>query len=379
MTPPRRTEQARRDRRHSGSAKPGGGSHPQLSADVAGDLLRAEERAALSSFSRSLAPLGLSYIEAANLWTALKSKPALLLTGSPRSGLREVALRTSRALVGEDRGRGLIFQGHPWWTARSRNSAQLTTAQQLLTTARLRALLAEATLHKEQDGLYVAVLHAISRAEVRTFFVDLPRQIRTFGGVFELPLDRSAEIIPFPDNLYLLATIDERSSHIHDPHVLDSGIIVRLGLPIPAEDDGEASGASAATPPLMDILRACRHFKPREARLALPKHAHGPDPLMPLWAIMAFLKRHALRCPAGLVQDAFLFLGNAWDTSGKSLFSEDPQANSVLAGDFWLQQCALPRLAPAIREHERLHYELAMWLPPRYPRAAGYLHHLLAD
>ncbi len=299
------------------------------------------------------------------MWVALKSKPALLLMG-PKDSIRDrLAMDLANTITGSQAERCLLLQGHPWWAAAARNQAQFIQAQQRYTTLRLRSFLDDVADTEPEADLFFAIMLDVSRAELHEYFVGLPRQERSIGGV-ELPVNFALLPTRYPDRLYWLATFDPRRTIWMDPRVLSAATIVELGAGSTLEEDGSAE-LRTSDPVLSDILVRRRRFDPRAARAALPARRQGQDALRPLHCVLAILRKRRMAPPSGLISDGLLYFGNAWDAAGDGLFSGDPIANTVLAGEFWLKQSALPWLGEMLRQHRALQMDLVDWLEAEFP------------
>ncbi len=326
-----------------------------------------EERSALDSLGQSLAPFGLSPPQITNLWVALKSKPALLLSG-PGEGVRDhLAMDLARTIAGPQADRLLRLQGHPWWAAKARNQVQFIRAQQRLTSLRLRTFLDQAGDSEFDAGLLFAVMLDVSRAELHEYFVDLPRQVSSAGGVVELPLNFAPRPTRYPDQLYWLATFDFRLSGWLDPRLLDAATIVEVGTGPPLEG-ADLTPRLPSGLKISETLVRNRRFHPNVARALLPNHPHDRDALRPLRCLLAILRKRGLEPPSGLISDGLLYLENAWDVAGDGLFDFDPVANGLLAGEYWLKQSALPRLRGMLRQHQALQLDLRAWLEAEFPK-----------
>ncbi|MFV1859236.1 MAG: hypothetical protein ACC647_07785 [Anaerolineales bacterium] len=325
-----------------------------------------DERNALDRLGQALGPFGLSPQQITNLWVALKSKPALLLSG-PRESMRDrLAMDLAKTIAGSQAERCLLLQGHPWWAAKARNQAQFIQAQQRYTTLRLRSFLDFVADPESDADLFFAIMLDVSRAELHEYFVDIPRQVRSIGGV-ELPFDFALLPTRYSDRLYWLATFDPHPSTWMEPRVLDTATVIELGAVAPLEEAGSAP-LLPGEPAFSETLVHSRRFDPRAARAALPAHGHGhDDALRPLRCVLALLRKQRLEPPSGLISDGLLYLGNAWDVAGGGLFSVDPVANTIQAGEFWLKQSALPRLSAMLRQHRALQMDFADWLDDEFP------------
>jgi hypothetical protein len=324
-----------------------------------------DERSALDSLGRSLGPLGLSPQEITKLWVALKSKPALLLMG-PKDSIRDrLAMDLAKTITGSQAERCLLLQGHPWWAAKARNQAQFIQAQQRYTTLRLCSFLEWIADPESDADLFFAIMLDVSRAELHEHFVEIPRQLRSNRGV-ELPFDFAPLAARYSDRLYWLATFDPHRTTWMDPRVLNLATVVELGTGSPLEGNSSAPQL-AFEPALSELLVRCRRFDPKDARAALPARRQGRDALRPLHCVLAILRKRRIAPPSGLISDGLLYFGNAWDAAGDGLFSGDPIVNTVLAGEFWLKQSALPRLSEMLRQHRALRMDLVDWLEAEFP------------
>jgi hypothetical protein len=191
--------------------------------------------------------------------------------------------------------------------------------------------------------------------------------VRSFGGVIELPFDFAPRPTSYPNQLYWLATFDFRLSTWLDPRVLDAATIVELGAVSPAEEAGSAPLLPSGSE-ISETLVRCRRFNPSVAHALLPANLHGHDALRPLRGLLALLRKRGLEPPSGLVSDGLLYLENARDVAGDGLFCFDPVGNSVLAGEFWLKQSALPRLSEMLRQDQVLQMDLVAWLAVEFPK-----------
>ena len=186
------------------------------------------ERDAVRKLQAALTPFGLSAFDVVSIWIGLKSKPGLVLCSSQRTDLDKIAVEVAQTILDNDENRWISLQGHPWRAAQSPNQAQLIAMQQRLTSIRLRSFLARASEHRENHQIHLALLRKIGQAELRNFFVDIPRQINAFGGVFELPWDFTTIPTALPENIYLLGTLGQDLEIIDDNDVLDYSSVIFL-------------------------------------------------------------------------------------------------------------------------------------------------------
>ncbi len=336
--------------------------------EASSDALARAEADSIASLTASLKPLGIGDTDATRLWIALKSKGALLIGCPHVEDGNALATTVAHIIVGGDTGRCLRFQGHPWWAERSPGSAKFVIAQERLTMMRLCSFLTEPAGGGGKDTLYFVLFLGISRAELQPFLVRLPRHLKTnILRSQSSPNGFMDQLLP-SDRLYILATAQLEDWLLEEVDVLDTATVLLLR---PDQERGQAdhTAPTAALASIQATLYASRHFDPLEARKALPPRGVGFDPLRGLRELLTLLRRHLIGLEAGLIRDAFLYLGNAWDATRQGLYTSDRFENAELATSEWLIQSALPRLANAARQNADLARDIEMWLANRYPQA----------
>ncbi len=55
-----------------------------------------------------------------------------------------------------------------------------------------------------------------------------------------------------------------------------------------------------------------------------------------------------------LIRDAYLYIGNAWASTGRGLFAGDPARDADRAFEFWLRNSALPQTSHRLRRDPHL-------------------------
>ncbi len=338
---------------------------------MSGEPLGTAEREATEALADALLPLGLSREDAVGIWIALKSKPALLLAGSHPPDKDTLAMEIGKTIVGGSSERSLRLQGHPWWAGKPGSTGQLVLAQERLTSLRLAAFLEGAIRWERFPGLHFVLLLGISRAELDPYLVSLPQNLR-----HDLRRPQGSQRKGRPASVYVLATSDLMGEHLEEGELLDACSVILLQFA--AAGAGNAStSAPAPARDLQQTLMASRRFHPLNALAAMPPHRRGLDPLAGLRELLDLLRSEKKIPPPGLIEDAFLFMGNAWNAAGKGLFNPDPLSNAHLACDFWLSQAAIPRLAGLLREETNLRTGFSRWVEGSYPRALGRFESLL--
>ncbi len=320
------------------------------------EILAFTERQAVSTMVSALAPLGVSRFSAIGIWIALKSKPVLVFCGPKGSGKEMVALAVANMFVRENSKQLLQFQGHPWWAASSGNMSLMTMAQERLTSCRLRLYLEEAERSESNPSMFFAVFSKISRAELSTIFTPPPPQVQN-GNMIRIPFDLAEELVRLPGNVYLLASMD-----IKIP-CADVGISQSTSMLFNHFSPLEKSTSIQTTAPLpsgslQSALFASRRFDPARPWTLAPNLRRGLDPLRSVREVLALLGQHRIRVGSELIQDAYLYIRNAWDAWGQGLFDENPSSNTNEAYNFWLQNAAIPKLFNVLQENPDLYSDL---------------------
>jgi hypothetical protein len=331
---------------------------PRTGQNILGDR---SEQSAVMAFYRALAPFGVSWTDAVSLWIGLKSKRNLILQASRDISLDELAREIGRVVLGSYSDRLITLQGHPWWAVNTPNQPQLVMMQQRLTSQRLREFLIQAEADRANESLHFMLLRKIGRAEIGTFFVDLPRQLRAFGGIVQLPWDRSSRPIALRENVVIVATEGQDLGLVSEREALDWSLAFTL--------EGSREFPKAKTlvgdVRLEPVLSSVRCLNPYKAKLRIPTGLPAVD-LRIVGEVLTLLHRNDMTWDQGLVTDAYLFMGNAWDRNQKGLFSSQAEVNVHLASGFWLRHAAIPRIWNATKGRSALRRDLKRMISRRY-------------
>ena len=327
------------------------------------------EHLAIAKLSTVVAPFGLDFAEAVNIWVALKSKPALIFCGSNHVDLLNLASSIPKAIVGQASDQLHTFLGHPWWASNSRKPAFYIAAQQRFTSIRFRSFLNEITSHGNVEKLYFALLKGISRSELREFFVDIQRQVEILGGILELPLDMASAPTIFPRNFVLLATISLDSSLIEDGDVLNNCSVIypehKPAKFIPLPENPDVSYQTMQT-----LLKLRCNFSLSGARKVIKQLDQKYSATEHLFRFLSLLNEYNVEPQSSLVRDAMLYMVNAWDANGRGLFDDQPEVNIRWITDFWLLQSAVPRLMKVIKTEPQVRSEVIRYLNQSFPMAS---------
>ncbi len=351
-------------------------SLPQDIPGNSGALAEAEPYA-VASIADKLDEFGIPQTAAVGAWVALKSKPMVIVYGPKGRGKDTILISIARAFCDDQTGQLQQFQGHPWWATKGSNMGLLTRAQQRLTSYRLRFFLEEASLAQGDAALFFAVFSKISRAELSYLFIPLPGKT-IYGHFLRFPSDLVDDWVPFPQNLYLLASIDHEKPWMDVDVARNASLLCdHVGL---TQKKSVKPKHTPITPiQLQAILYACRRFDPEDAWANVPTRERGFDPLRPIRECLALLNRHKVRIRMDLIRDAYLYIGNAWSVTGQGLFEEDPSSNANSAFGFWLKNSALPQLSLAIHRNPDLLSSLHQMLAQQPSQTSDSLLQILDD
>jgi hypothetical protein len=342
-------------------------NNPSKSISDKRHLLAQWERSAVRKLQVALAVYGVSPINTVSIWIGLKSKPGVVLYPSYREDLDKIAVDVAATIMDQDNSRWISLQGHPWWANQGPNQSQLIAMQQRLTSIRLRSFLGRASEQEKKHHIALALFRKIGRAELRSFFIDIPRQLNKFGGVLELPWDFSDSPTSFPENLYLIGTLGQDLDVVGDSEVLDYCSIVSI------DDLSDSYPSQYDTPQLIDhpierTLTICRSFDPHRAGNRIPS-SRKQDALRILVNVLSLLYKHNVKLDLGIINDAYLQLGHAWDIEGHGLFDSRIEENILIAADFWLMHSVIPRIYPVVNRIPNLKIEGLHFLTDKYPKA----------
>jgi hypothetical protein len=83
--------------------------------------------------------------------------------------------------------------------------------------------------------------------------------------------------------------------------------------------------------------------------------------------VLNLLRKHDIQPDPGLIKDALLYIGHAWDQKGQGLYDEHLEANIEIASDFWLFQSVIPRIWLKAKQNKWLQQDGIQLLAGRYP------------
>ncbi len=330
-------------------------------AQTGGRAQRDEELAIARDFIKAAAAAGIQAdrLSLLNFYVAFKSRPFLLLAAPAQTGKTALVHSLSQVVAAGPAGQCHTMVGHARWASGSRNVAEFVEAQARFNTSKLLTLIEEAIQPENHKRLYIACLTNISPAELHALFSVPGWQIWP-----------DMEPIPYPPNLRLTGTMDTDCFHWWDPDLLSHTIVVpwtgekmRLsGLP-PQQPETQSA---------RPFLQACVRTE-QTAFARLRRNLHGQrQAFAPLVQVMDLLHEEDVHLPQMVMNQAIVFLANAWTVAGQGLFASLPEENLDIALDLALAQLVLPWLAADGRIDPARH-RLNQLLAGRFPQAAAFL------
>ncbi len=330
-------------------------------AGVNGRVQQDEERAIIHDFIAATAVTGVraDRLSILNFYVALKSRPFLLLTAPAQTGKVALVHSLAQVIASGSAGQYHTMVGHARWASGSRHVSEFVEAQARFNTSKLLTLIEEAVRPENHNRLYIACLTNISPAELHTLF--------SVPGWQMWP---DMEPIPYPPNLRLIGTMDTDRFRWWDADLLAHTIVVpwigkKMRLPGLLPQQPETQRARP-------YLRSC--VRTEQAAFArLRRNLHGQrQAFAPLVQVMDLLHEEDVHLPQTVMNQAIVFLANAWTVAGQGLFASLPEENLDIALDLALAQLVLPWLAadgridPARRRLNQL-------LAGHFPQAAAFL------
>jgi hypothetical protein len=264
-----------------------------------------------------------------------------------------------------------MMEGHPWSAATSGNVAFFTGLHTRYNSEKLLCLIEEAWRSENLDKVFLACLTRISPAELEEFFTEIAFQLQ-HGNIVRFGDVHLSEPIPFPDNLFLIGTMNTACFDWWDGDLLPSTNVIQwpersmdpLLCPLPGDRFPAAEKSF-----LRSYVRSeGAVFKKLQTLLALQR-----EPLAPLLLIESFFEKETIPLPRNFFNEALTYLANSWSRQGSGLFDRSPVENLATAIDVAIAQTYLPGAWKWIRRSKALHENLGELLIGNYPRAASTL------
>ncbi len=306
----------------------------------------------------------------ANLLIALKTKPLAILAGPEMSGKEVLVEKLAKTLSGRGKKK-LQFKmltGHPWW-AKGDNLAGLVEIQTRLTSEMVMRIFEEVQQPQNCDKAFLVCFARISPAELQNFFVDLAFQIQNnrIMRLGDIHLDEPAA---FPNNLFVIGTMDTDEYRWWDADLLSKTSVIQMGkcynLP-PSFTPSKA--ASNNVRELMSRIRDPNTaYKRLKYLLAGEKQPFGH-----FLQIQEIMHNYDVPTPNKLMDNAVIYLANAWSSSGEGLLDLNPRANLEIATDILIAQMLLPCIRDVVQKSPDFRNALHQVLHLYFPYSCEYL------
>lgn len=321
------------------------------------------ERAVLKDLENQVALHKLSINERmlTRFYVTLKSCSRVLLVGPEQSGKLALVESLGQTITDDPAWQCQMMVGHARWASRSHNVAQLVKAQTSLNTHTLTTLVEEATCLENAKRPFIACLARISPAEIHSLF--------TMPGISPF---QGCEPTAFPPNLHLIGTFDSVHFRWWTPALLLHTAVILWSEKtlVPLSQHSEPPPSSNFTG--ATFLQSCiRHEQTAYTRLVrLLDHR---QPLQPLIEVITILHEHDIYVPREAVNQAIIFLANAWTQEGEGLFAPTTETNLNMALDIALAQYVLPWVVTADCVNSRLLDQLNPVLVNHFDQATHFL------
>lgn len=320
-------------------------------------------------------------VSVVNYYVALKSKPLAILAGPEESGKVALVESFAQVLVGPDCWRCQMMLGHAWWAAGSSNVALFTEAQARFIASKLFDLIADALHPQNAARIFMGCLTHISPAELVGFFSEVAFQIR-HGQLMQLPGFHLSEPIPYPPNLFLLGTMDTGRFSEWDDALLSQATVLLWPPEATVKEAvfrkpwleplGEATWCRPGEAGTCLLFSSIRSEKAAFAKLhAVPGWRAAL--MQPLWQIHELLKDYAVGLSESALDDALIYVANAWSHRGHGLFDPVMGCNLLVALDLAILQTLLFRATERLCASAALRGRSMDLLGSRFPRSAAFV------
>jgi len=304
-----------------------------------------------------------------NFYVAMKSKPMLILPGLIHSDKLPLVRALTHVLIGEDSFQCQMVTGHPWWVGTRGSSALLTTIHTRFVTEKILAVMEEASLPENFERIYIVCLLQINPAELSNCFTEVAYQLSS-GEIMRIGDVHFSRPLRYPDNLWLIGTLDEPLESLDDTDLLSQAMILQLPM-FKMKVDTQSSSDDQARFQAVFMRSRVRGKQLAYHKLESVLYEHGST-LGPILRVVQYLNSHGLYLPSSVLDNCVLYLANAWSSKGRGLFSPISCRNLEIASDFAIKQMILPRINGYTQFPRSLHLELRNLLNA-YPRSLAVL------
>jgi hypothetical protein len=304
-----------------------------------------------------------------NLFVALKAKPLAILAGPVNSGKEGLVEKLAGALSSKevDRLQLHTLTGHPWWATAS-SLQGLAEIQTRYTSEMVLDIFEEARLPQNSDTAFIVCFARISQAELQNFFTDLAFQLMNdrIMRIGDVHLDKP---IPFPSNLFIIGTMDIDEYCWWDTDLMSKASVIQTGnysLPDSLFTGKKVSiNVQELATPIRDTNLAYKRVK---GLLAGEK-----QPFEHFFQIQEVLHSYNVSTSNRLMDEAVIYLANAWSNKGDGIFASEPRANLEIATDILIAQMLLPCIRDVVQKSPDLRKALHQVLHLYFPYSCEYL------
>ncbi len=306
----------------------------------------------------------------ANLFIALKTKPLAILAGPEESGKEVLVEKLAKTLSGRGKKKLQLkmLTGHPWW-AKGDNLSGLIEIQTRLTSEMVMRIFEEVQQPQNSDKAFLVCFARISPAELQNFFADLAFQIQN-NRIMRLGDIHLDEPVPFPNNLFIIGTMDTDEYRWWDVDLLSKASVIQTGkyynLP------QSITPSKAASNNVRELMSPIRDPNTAYKRLKLLL-AGEKQPFGHFLQVQEIMHNYDVPTPSKLMDNAVIYLANAWSSSGEGFFDANLRANFEIATDVLIAQLLLPCIQNALQNSSGFRQALANVLHLYYPCSYEYL------
>lgn len=288
-----------------------------------------------------------------------------ILAGPENSGKEALVEKLADTLSGRSKNKVQLqmLTGHPWW-AKGDNLVGLVEFQTRLTFEMVVRIFEEAQRPQNCDKVFLVCFARISPAELQNFFTDLAFQIRN-NRIMRLGDVHFNEPFAFPNNVSIIGTMNMDDYHWWNADLLSQASIIQVEkhdlLQITTSGKTGMINMQELLAPIRDSSTAYKRLK---SLLTGEKQPFGH-----FLQIQEIMHKHNVSAPNNLMDDAVMYLANAWSKSGEGFFATDLRTNFEIATDILITQLLSPFIQDAWQASSEFRQEMLSILQLYYPRS----------
>jgi hypothetical protein len=304
-----------------------------------------------------------------NFYVALKTKPMIILTGDAQIKKTVLVRALSQVLIGDDRMQRQILAGHPWWAGVRGASGTLTSIHTRFVTEKILAAIDEASQPENLGKMYLVCLSEISPAELSSCFVEVAYQLK-HGEIMRIGDVHFSRPLRFPENMWLLGTMDTTEMIPLDEHLISEAMIVQ-GQSVEMKSHPLQHKNSWQKNQITFLRSRIRGRQAAYQKLQSILSERGAT-LSPFLKVVQRLNNAGRPLPSSVMDHCITYLANAFSIQGEGLFDQIPYRNLEIASDMVIEQILLLSSREKIRASRRIRQELHDLLRT-FPRSQAFL------